>query len=167
MNIAKYFWSYNPKAIKETVKILKNPYHPEFVKRIYAILSKTNDAKEVFSVIDRVLFEEKWPEIRRYWTAQKQSLDLKAWWETIYEQLVSDKKGIKRMHGEPAKLFNKIGSIIQNKRVEKNLSQRDFALKIGLHQPDISAIEAGKINLTLETLTKISKVLGIKEIPME
>ena len=47
------------------------------------------------------------------------------------------------------------------------MSQKDFAVRIGLHQPDISAIEAGKINLTLETLSKISKVLEVKEIPME
>jgi DNA-binding XRE family transcriptional regulator len=166
MKIAKYFWSYNPKAIRETKKILKNSYHPRFIQCVYSILSMTQNTKEVFSIITRDAFKEKWPELRRYWMVQKQAMDYKAWWETIYEQIVSHKKTIKKLNGKPSELFRKIGSLIRNKRIEKNLSQKDLALRIGLRQPDISAIEAGKINVTIETLTTISKVLGIKEIPM-
>lgn len=42
-----------------------------------------------------------------------------------------------------------------------NMSQEDFAKKIGLDRTYMSKIEAGKQNLTLETLNKICDGLGI------
>lgn len=42
-----------------------------------------------------------------------------------------------------------------------NMSQEDFAKKIGLDRTYMSKIEAGKQNLTLETLNKICEGLGI------
>jgi len=41
------------------------------------------------------------------------------------------------------------------------ISQEDFAKKIGLDRTYMSKIEAGKQNLTLETLNKICGGLGI------
>lgn len=50
----------------------------------------------------------------------------------------------------------KIGEIIRFLRLNKvNLSQEDFAKKIGLERTYISKIESGKKNLTLETLNVI------------
>lgn len=42
-----------------------------------------------------------------------------------------------------------------------NVSQEDFAKKTGLDRTYMSKIEAGKQNLTLETLNKICEGLGI------
>lgn len=42
-----------------------------------------------------------------------------------------------------------------------DMSQEDFAKKIGLDRTYMSKIEAGKQNLTLETLNKICEGLGI------
>lgn len=42
-----------------------------------------------------------------------------------------------------------------------NISQEEFAKKIGLDRTYMSKIEAGKQNLTLETLNKICEGLGI------
>ena len=121
MKISKYFWNYNTKSIKKVKDVLNNPYHPDFVQRIYSILSATQNTKEVFSIIGKTAFKEKWPEIRRYWTIRNQAMDYKAWWETIYEMLVSNKKSTKKLAGRPAGLFKKIGSLIRKKRIEKTI----------------------------------------------
>jgi len=53
---------------------------------------------------------------------------------------------------------------IRDARIQKGLSQKQLALRIGMKQPDISRIEEGKKNITLFTLTRLCKVLGIEEI---
>jgi transcriptional regulator with XRE-family HTH domain len=42
-----------------------------------------------------------------------------------------------------------------------DLSQRDFAERVGLDQKMISTMELGQRNLTLSTMAKVSHVLGI------
>ncbi|MBU0549493.1 MAG: helix-turn-helix transcriptional regulator [Candidatus Omnitrophica bacterium] len=54
--------------------------------------------------------------------------------------------------------------MVREARVEKGLSQSELAFRIGMKQPDISMIEKGKNNITLETLTRLCKVLEIKKI---
>jgi len=166
MNINKYFWSLTPQALREIKTILKNPRHSKFVDRCFTLLSRCDDAKEVFSIIDRSLFIEAWPRVRRYWARTNQSPDFKAWWETVYEQLLQKNKPKKALQGNPAETFMAIGKIIKEKRVGRKISQRDFARQAGMTQPDISAIEAGKKNLTIETLSRLCKILGIKTLPL-
>jgi DNA-binding XRE family transcriptional regulator len=164
MKINKYFWSYNDKAIAETGRILKYPGNPLFAKRAFAILSRTNDTKEVFSIIDKDTFTEKWPEIRNYWIKTSEAPDFRAWWETIYEKLVGKSIPIKK---ETAILiFRKIGATIKQARVEKGWTQIDLAHKTGIIQSDISSIESGKKNITLGTLARIAKVLNLTHIEL-
>ena len=165
MNIKKYFWSLNSKAIGKTKKILKNPDHPEFAKKMVAILSRCDKPKEVFSLISKEKFTEVWPKIRRYWMKTNQSPEFKAWWETVYEGMAEIK--IKKPAGEPSIFVAEIGKIIKNYRIEKGISQSDLAKRSGIVQPDISAIEKGKKNITIETLLRLCKVLGIKDIPVK
>lgn len=55
-----------------------------------------------------------------------------------------------------------IGERIRYLRISLlKMSQEDFARKIGLDRTYMSKIEAGKQNLTLETLNKICEGLGI------
>ena len=63
-------------------------------------------------------------------------------------------------------LFLKIGELIEDKRIRKGWSQQDLAARAGMKQPDISKIEQGKKNITLETLGSLSKILGIKKIEL-
>ena len=165
MNINKYFWSLNDKAIKETKKILKNPDHPEFSKKMVAILSRCDKPKEVFSLISKERFVELWPKIKRYWMKTNQSPEFRAWWETIYEGLAGIK--MRKMVGEPSIFVAQIGKIIKNYRIENGMSQSDLSKRSGIVQPDISAIEKGKKNITIETLLRLCKVLGIKDIPVK
>lgn len=169
MNIRKYFWSLNKKAIRETESILKKPDHPKFAQRMYTILSRCDNPKEVFTVIDKKLFINVWPRIRQYWTRTSQYSDFRAFWETVYEALLKKTKtvGIKKGPiGIPVQEFQSIGKLIKNSRINKNWTQSDFAHRTGIKQPDISAIEKGKKNITLSTLIHLCRTLDIKLIEL-
>jgi DNA-binding XRE family transcriptional regulator len=165
MSIKKYFWSLNPKALKETAAILKNPLHPKFLERAFTLLSRCDRPKDIFSALPRPVFLATWPRLRRYWAKMNRAADFKAWWETVYEQLGQKERTEKSLRGKPAEIFLKIGGIIKAKRSKKGISQLDFARQAGMTQPDISAIESGRTNITLETLIRLCKILGIKSLP--
>lgn len=164
MNLAKYFWALNPKALRETKLIFKDPQHPKFMERAFTLLSRCDQPKEVFSVIGQEQFVKAWPFLRRYWIKTGQADEFRSWWETIYEELLNERR-VKAPKGEPGEAFLKIGKIIGQKRIENGMSQSDFARQAGMKQPDVSAIEAGKKNLTLATLIRLCLILNIKELP--
>jgi ribosome-binding protein aMBF1 (putative translation factor) len=166
VDIKKYFWQLKPSAIKETEKILKNPSHPRFVEKMYTLLTRCDKPKEVFSLISKEQFIKSWPKVRRYWMKKRQAEDFRYWWEAIYENLIK-KKGKKIQREGSSSIFKRIGEIIREKRIGKNYSQKDLAIKVGLRQPDISKIEKGKVNITLETLIRLCRVLDIKNIPLK
>lgn len=163
----KYFWGLKPSALKETEEILKNPSHPRFVEKMYVLLSRCDKPEEVFTLIGKEKFLENWPRIRNYWRKRRQAEDFQYWWDSVYKNLLK-KKGVKKVNKDIlSSILKKIGEVIKNKRIEKGYSQEDLAIKVGLRQPDISKIEKGKVNITLETLIKLCKVLDIKNIPLE
>ena len=167
MIITKYFWDLSEKALKETEKIFKNPQHPKFTIRMVTFLSRCDQPKELFSLISKREFIKIWPKVRSYWVKITRESDFRDWWQTIYEQLLQKYKlKQKRPKGKSPTLFLKIGRIIREERINKGLSQNELALSIGMRQPDISMIEEGKKNITLETLARLSKALEIKSIKL-
>lgn len=54
----------------------------------------------------------------------------------------------------------KIGHLISQIRQERNLTQSEFAKRLGTSQSAINRIEQGKQNLSLETISRISTALG-------
>ena len=167
MNAAKYFWDLNERALKETQRALKNPKHPKFIMRMVTLLSRCDRPKELFSLITKKEFIENWPNIRSYWAKLARESDFRDWWETVYEQLLQ-KYGKKELKpkGKASVLFSKIGAMIKNARIEKNLNQKELAAWVGMKQPDISKIEEGKKNITIQTLASLCKILGIKKIEL-
>jgi DNA-binding Xre family transcriptional regulator len=165
MSFKKYFWDLNQKALKETKGILKDPSHPKFTERVVILLSRCDKPKELLSIIPRRKFVESWPRIRTYWIKRIRRSDFRDWWETIYEQILEkyQHRPGKTKGGTPVSLRT-IGMEIRDARVQKGLSQKQLALRIGMKQPDISRIEEGKKNITLFTLTRLCKVLGIEKI---
>ena len=63
------------------------------------------------------------------------------------------------MNEEQAYL-EKIGKLIQESRLHKNLTQVELAEKIGTSQSAINRIESGKQNITIEMLARISEELS-------
>ncbi|WP_287666758.1 helix-turn-helix transcriptional regulator [Bacteroides sp.] len=58
-------------------------------------------------------------------------------------------------------LFIKIGDKIKELRELKNLSQQDLAALCNFEKSNMSRIEAGRSNLTIKTLFKISNALKV------
>ena len=167
MNIAKYFWDFNEKALRETKKILKDANHPKFVSRMIILLSRCDKPKELFTLISKREFIEIWPKLNRHWLKVVNKSDFREWWQTIYEQLLQKyKEQQKEPKGKPSILFIKIGGKIKQARIQKGLSQKKFASMIGMKQPDISKIEKGQKNITLETLIYLAKALNIKKLDL-
>ena len=167
MNVLKYFWDLNEKALKETEKIFKNPAHSKFTGRMVTLLSRCDQPKELFSLISKKEFIEIWPKIRSYWVKVARESDFRDWWETIYEQILEESGGkSKKPKGKPSTLFIKIGRLIRDVRIRKGLSQKELAIKAGMRQPDISKIEEGKKNITTTTLARLCNILDIKKIEL-
>jgi len=58
-----------------------------------------------------------------------------------------------------AKLYILIGDKIRKNRELQGISQQDLAARCNFEKSNLSRIEAGRTNLTLKTLYKISKEL--------
>ena len=163
-NVAKYFWDLNKGALKETEVILKNPHHPKFSVRLVSFLSRCEKPKELFALISKKEFINAWPKVRLYWMKIARESDFRDWWQAIYEQIAKDASGKKLNKGRPSAVFLKIGRKIRDARLQRRLSQTALASTVGMKQPDLSKIEEGKKNITLETLAGLCKALGIKKI---
>jgi transcriptional regulator with XRE-family HTH domain len=54
-----------------------------------------------------------------------------------------------------------LGNHIKQLRIERKMSQRQFALMIGMDRTFLSTIESGHQNVSIDTLEKIAKGLGL------
>jgi len=75
-------------------------------------------------------------------------------------KLLKDKK-IKKAYDELGPEFDLICVIIK-KRLEKGLTQKKLAQKIGTKQSAISRFESGNYNPTISFLQKITDALGVE-----
>lgn len=55
----------------------------------------------------------------------------------------------------------KFGSNVRDLRRKANISQEELALRLNADQAYVSRIEAGQMNVTLETIDEISKALNV------
>lgn len=55
----------------------------------------------------------------------------------------------------------KFGNKVRKERLKQHLSQEAFADKVGVHRTYIGMIERAEKNVTLVTIEKIAKTLGI------
>jgi transcriptional regulator with XRE-family HTH domain len=60
------------------------------------------------------------------------------------------------------KLLTGLGAVIRKRRTALKVSQEAFADLIGMHRAYYSAIERGQRNLTLGTLHRVAKGLGVR-----
>jgi len=161
----KYFWGFNDKALFEASKALRDINHPRFAYYAVILFSRCDEPKEAFRFISKDYFILGWPKIKSYWRRLKENSEFRDWWHAIYESILEERNGKPRAHKEKgSSYFKSIGTKIRECRIKLNMSQKDLARSSGIRQPDISKIEEGKKNITLETLIKICKIIGLKEI---
>lgn len=161
----KYFWGFNKGALAEALNALKDLNHPQFAYYAVILFSRCDNPKEAFKLISRNNFILGWPRIKTYWRRLKKDSEFRDWWQAIYERLIEEKDGkVIRFKSPGSSSFRGIGAKIRDGRLKLNMSQQDLARLSRIRQPDISKIEEGKKNITLETLLKICKIIGLKEI---
>ena len=66
-----------------------------------------------------------------------------------------------RTECERAKLASAIALAVFTYRADRGLSQRALADMLGMRQPQVARMEAGEVNPTMDTLTRLSKALGL------
>lgn len=59
-------------------------------------------------------------------------------------------------------LYIRIGDKIKEIKTAKAMTSQELAAKCNFEKSNLSRIEAGKTNITIKTLYKISKALGVK-----
>ncbi len=161
MSVKKYFWDFNQETLNKIPDILRNPAHPKHVPIMTTLLSRCDNAKEVFEYVNKETFIITWPKIRKYWKRTARSTGFLAWWETIYEEIA--KIDLKT---RPSKTLIDIGRQIRSARNEIGFTQKDVANMAGMTQADISRIERG-YNIKLISLIKILKALKLQEFTIK
>jgi transcriptional regulator with XRE-family HTH domain len=63
-------------------------------------------------------------------------------------------------------LKRRFGQAVKSTRRHKGFSQEDLAVRIGADQAYISRIEAGQVNITLDTLELIASALGVEAVTL-
>lgn len=81
-------------------------------------------------------------------------------WKTIKKRLLQDKKFAGAVR-ELAPEFEMVRQIIRA-RIDQNLSQAELARRVGTRQSNISRLESGDYNPSLQFLKKVADGLGKK-----
>ncbi len=81
-------------------------------------------------------------------------------YKQLKKELLKDKK-TKQLYEKLGPEFAVIEMIIK-KRIEKGLSQKELARKIGTKQSAVSRLESGTYNPSLSFLQKVSEALDVK-----
>lgn len=67
------------------------------------------------------------------------------------------------MDGE---LQKRVGENLRRYRQARNLSQEAFADQVGVHRTYMGGLERGERNLTLRSLERIAKVIGVDPLDL-
>lgn len=81
-------------------------------------------------------------------------------WEQLKAELLKDKE-VKKEYDRLGPRYQAISAII-SARINKGLTQKELAQKLGTKQSAIARFETGNINPSLGFLEKIATVLGYK-----
>jgi DNA-binding XRE family transcriptional regulator len=162
-------WLWDKKInISTAKKILKKPEHKRFYTLAALLLARSNEPAKVFKeYLNPLVFCEQWSRIKKSMREDTWNEPRIIFWQAIYEKLLNKyrKRGIAlrkdvRIVKDP--LCAKTGKLIRNTRKEQGLSQKDLAKKLGISQQIISRVEKGRENISLATLTNITRALGVK-----
>jgi ribosome-binding protein aMBF1 (putative translation factor) len=78
-----------------------------------------------------------------------------------YKEELLESPDIKEKYDELEEEYNLVEEILR-KRIERNMTQKDLARKIGTKQSAIARLESGKYNPTVKFLKKVAKALDSK-----
>lgn len=157
---------------KKLKEIFSNRDNPRFISLSALLLSRKNSAEEVFKeYIKREDFFIRWQSIKRRMRKNSWNDPRIEYWQAIYEtlkkipkvaELKQPKSSVLKIQEEPLfALSREIGGKIKETRERSGLTQKKLANKLKISQQIISRIESGMRNISLETLDKVCRKLGI------
>jgi DNA-binding XRE family transcriptional regulator len=145
-------WLWDTKLKEDRVReILGNERDPRFLIYADKLLARVRAPGEVFSWISREAFDRNWALIRSRMAKDAWSRTAVKRWDRVHEQAI------------PSERYDVAGQI-KAARKARGFSQAQFAQKMGVIQQYVSSLEAGRENITLDTLRKIAGVLEKKVI---
>lgn len=156
----------------ELKEVFANRDNPRFISLVALLLSRKNSAEEVFKeYIKREDFFIRWHSIKRRMRKNSWNDPRIEYWQAIYDTLkkIPEVAELKQPKSKTLKiqeealfaLPREIGEKIRELREKSDLTQKKLADKLGISQQIISRIESGKHNISLGTLEKVCKSLGI------
>ena len=81
-------------------------------------------------------------------------------WKDLKTELLQD-KAVKAEYERLAHRYEAISKLI-SARIEKGITQKELAKKVGTKQSAIARFEAGNVNPSLEFLERVANVMGYK-----
>ena len=144
----KINWLWDTTLNKARVKkILHNERDPRFYIYAEKLFSRVGDPKEAFSYVSKEAFCRQWPVVRKRIAKDAWARERAGFWQGIYEQTLSI---------PPERLS--VAQRIKELRVQMGYTQKEMAKRLGVIQQYVSRLEAGRENLTLDTLKRIAQV---------
>ncbi len=148
----KINWLWDARLSKARIKrILKNENDPRFYIYAEKLFSRVNNPKIVFGYVPKEVFYNKWPVIKQRIEKDKWAKQKVDFWQTKYEEMTSI----------PAERMS-IAQQIKNIRIKLGYTQIEMAKKLGVIQQFVSKLEAGRENVTVDTLKHIANVFDKK-----
>lgn len=152
---------------KEVRKILTDENDPKFVIYAEKLLSRSNNAKEVFSLIEKKAFCRKWYGIKKRLNKDRWAKNKVVYWQVIYDNVKDQlkhkgfkiRKELKRtlpvVRKDLARQIKKI-------RISLGYTQKEVAKQLGVAQQYISKIESGKENVSIGKLAGLASLYNKK-----
>lgn len=156
----------------ELKEVFADKNNPRFISLAALLLSRKNSAEEVFKeYIKREDFFLRWHSIKKRMRKDSWNDPRIEYWQAIYDtlkkipevsELKQTKSSVIQIQEEPLfSLPREVGEKIREAREKSGLTQKKIAEKLGISQQIISRIESGMHNISLETLEKVCRSLGM------
>jgi len=162
--MARPFWLWSSphideKKIREIFK--KDEGKPSFFSFAAMLFSRVKDPDYAFQYMDKETFCRNWPAIKTRIKKDAWFAHMADHWQPIYEKTIEElkEKGIK-IHKIPdidiTPYRLNLAQEIRKMRIKAGYSQAWVAALLGVKQPFISKLEAGKVNVSFDMLHKIA-----------
>ena len=152
---------------KEVRKILTDENDPRFVTYAEKLLSRSNNAKEVFSLIEKKSFCRKWYVVKKRLAKDKWTKNKVVYWQVIYDNVKDQlkNKGFKirkELKRTIPAVRKDLAEQIRKIRISFGYTQKDVAKQLGVAQQYISKIESGKENISIGKLVGLASLYNKK-----
>ena len=152
---------------KEVKQILKDENNPRFLAYAEKLLARSNNTKEVFSLIKKKSFCRKWYGIKKRLVKDKWARDKVVFWQVIYDSVKDQlsRKGVKirkEAKHETSVVCKDLAEQIRKIRLSFGYTQKDIAKQLGVVQQYVSKVESGKENVSIDKLIGLASIYNKK-----